>query len=84
MTLGIGLLWLVPYMQSASAHFYEDVKAEYEAGSGARGIKSSRIHDFELPTRGKVCRRLFYFLILPTFVIDKQIDIKIEWEKEGN
>jgi uncharacterized membrane protein len=31
LTLGIGLLWLVPYMQSASAHFYEDVKAEYEA-----------------------------------------------------
>ena len=31
LTLGIGLLWFVPYMQSASAHFYEDVKAEYEA-----------------------------------------------------
>ena len=31
LTLGIGLLCFVPYMQSASAHFYEDVKAEYEA-----------------------------------------------------
>lgn len=31
LTLGIGLLWFVPYMQSALAHFYEDVKAEYEA-----------------------------------------------------
>lgn len=25
----------------------------------------------------------FIFLILPTFVMDKQIDIKIEWEKEN-
>ena len=31
LTLGIGFLWLIPYMQSAWAHFYEDVKAEYEA-----------------------------------------------------
>ncbi len=30
LTLGIGYLWLVPYMQAATAHFYEDVKAEYE------------------------------------------------------
>lgn len=32
LTLGIGFLWLGPYMQAAQAHFYEDVKAEYEAG----------------------------------------------------
>lgn len=25
----IGLLWLCPYMYAATAHFYEDVKAEY-------------------------------------------------------
>ncbi len=30
-TLGIGLLWLQPYMATSYAHFYEDVKAEYEA-----------------------------------------------------
>lgn len=30
-TLGIGLLWLSPYMYTAVAHFYEDVRAEYEA-----------------------------------------------------
>lgn len=29
-TFGIGLLWLVPYMQAAFVEFYEDVKAEYE------------------------------------------------------
>ena len=33
-TLGIGLLWLVPYMQTAQASFYEDVKADYEANGG--------------------------------------------------
>lgn len=31
LTLGIGLLWLNPYMTSATAHFYQEVKAEYEA-----------------------------------------------------
>lgn len=31
LTLGIGVLWLGPYMQAAQVHFYEDVKAEYEA-----------------------------------------------------
>ena len=25
----IGILWLSPYMYTATAHFYEDVKAEY-------------------------------------------------------
>ena len=30
-TLCIGLLWLQPYMATSYAHFYEDVKAEYEA-----------------------------------------------------
>ena len=33
-TLGIGLLWLVPYMQTAQASFYEDVKADYEVNGG--------------------------------------------------
>lgn len=28
-TLGIGFLWLAPYMASATAHFYEEVKADY-------------------------------------------------------
>lgn len=27
----IGFLWLSPYIYTATAHFYEDVKAEYEA-----------------------------------------------------
>ena len=31
LTLGIGLLWLQPYMSVSFAHFYEDVKAEYES-----------------------------------------------------
>ena len=31
LSLGIGLLWLQPYMATSYAHFYEDVKAEYEA-----------------------------------------------------
>ncbi len=33
-TLGIGLLWLVPYVQTSVAGFYEDVKADYEANGG--------------------------------------------------
>ena len=31
LTLGIGYLWLVPYITTASAAFYQDVKAEYES-----------------------------------------------------
>ena len=26
LTLGIGFLWLVPYIQASHAHFYEDVR----------------------------------------------------------
>ena len=33
-TLGIGFLWLVPYVQTSVAGFYEDVKADYEANGG--------------------------------------------------
>ena len=29
LTLGIGFLWLVPYVQASQAAFYEEVKAEY-------------------------------------------------------
>ena len=28
LTLGIGFFWLVPYMNTAQAAFYEDIKAE--------------------------------------------------------
>ena len=31
-TFGIGYFWLVPYAQTAQASFYQDVKAEWEAG----------------------------------------------------
>ena len=34
LTLGIGGLWLGPYMQTATAAFYEDVKADYEVNGG--------------------------------------------------
>ena len=30
LTLGIGTFWLMPYIQTAQASFYEDVKAEWE------------------------------------------------------
>ncbi len=30
-TLGIGFFWLIPYMYTTYAAFYQDVKAEYEA-----------------------------------------------------
>ena len=33
-TFGIGYLWLTPYMQTAVAAFYEDVKADYEVNGG--------------------------------------------------
>jgi uncharacterized membrane protein len=33
LTCGIGLLWVVPYMQTANAKFYEDLKANYEDNS---------------------------------------------------
>ena len=33
-TFGIGLLWLVPYMETAQAAFYEEVKADYAVNGG--------------------------------------------------
>ena len=33
-TLGIGFLWLTPYMQTSMAVFYEDLKADYEVNGG--------------------------------------------------
>ena len=33
LTLGIGFLWLSPYMMTAQAAFYQDVKADYEMQS---------------------------------------------------
>ena len=32
-TLGIGCFWLVPYMSSTFANFYEEVKADYQSRS---------------------------------------------------
>lgn len=34
-TLGIGYLWLIPYMSTSYAAFYEDVKAEFSSRSAA-------------------------------------------------
>lgn len=34
LTLGIGFLWLQPYVQTAEAAFYEEVKAEYALNGG--------------------------------------------------
>lgn len=35
LTLGIGYFWLIPYVNTAMAGFYQDVKAEYESRNGA-------------------------------------------------
>ena len=32
-TLGIALLWVNPYLSTALAHFYLDLKEEYEGGA---------------------------------------------------
>ena len=34
LTLGIGMLWISPYLQTAQAAFYEEVKADYEINGG--------------------------------------------------
>jgi len=34
LTLGNGFFWLIPYMYTAQAAFYEDVKADYERNGG--------------------------------------------------
>ena len=34
LTAGIGFIWLVPYMETAQAAFYEEVKADYELNGG--------------------------------------------------
>ncbi len=36
LTLGIGLIWFLPYAQTAEASFYEDVKADYESKVGGK------------------------------------------------
>ena len=33
-TFGIGLLWLIPYMETSMAAFYREVKADYELNGG--------------------------------------------------
>ena len=33
-TLGLAMLWVTPYMETAIAAFYEDVKADYEVNGG--------------------------------------------------
>lgn len=38
LTLGIGFLWLGPYMASSSAHFYQEVKAEYEGNTACAKV----------------------------------------------
>ena len=38
-TLGIGFLWLTPYMQTSLAIFYEDVKAEYIEKNGDMALR---------------------------------------------
>lgn len=38
-TLGIGLLWLYPYMLSAQAHFYEERKAEFEGQATMQSVE---------------------------------------------
>ncbi len=39
-TLGIGLLWLYPYMLSAQAHFYEERKAEFEGQATMQSVET--------------------------------------------
>ncbi|MFZ4435234.1 MAG: DUF975 family protein [Flavobacterium psychrophilum] len=43
LTLGIGFLWLVPYMQVSNAKFYEDVKANY------MNQQAAPVADVEIP-----------------------------------
>ncbi len=38
LTLGIGYLWLAPYMASSTAHFYNEVKADYEARTCSQAV----------------------------------------------
>ena len=33
LTLGIGLIWLSPYIAAATAEFYQDVRSQYEASA---------------------------------------------------
>lgn len=35
LTLGIAMLWIVPYYQTVFANFYLEIKAEYEAAGNA-------------------------------------------------
>lgn len=41
LTLGIGFLWLNPYMMTAQAQFYEDVKAEYQERLGQQPVEKA-------------------------------------------
>lgn len=45
LSLGIGLFWIIPYMQCATFHFYEDLKAEKEAMGVAWRPEPARISE---------------------------------------
>jgi uncharacterized membrane protein len=41
LTFGIGFLWLLPYMHTSTAKFYDDVKANYSEALGTSGTPQS-------------------------------------------
>lgn len=46
LTLGIGFLWLTPYMNTTLAHFYEERRAEFEAEQAVDEVVQDEIEDY--------------------------------------
>jgi len=46
-TLGIGLLWYIPFMQTTMANFYEEVKRENEQGFNADEVEEENVEAVE-------------------------------------
>lgn len=49
-TFGIGFLWIIPYMETSYAQFYEDAKAEYENGKQAKETNTEQTQTKETIT----------------------------------
>lgn len=46
LTLGIGFLWLIPYINTTLAHFYEERRAEFEAEQALDDVVEDTIEDY--------------------------------------
>jgi uncharacterized membrane protein len=45
-SIGIGYIWILPYMKTAEAHFYDDLKAQQQSGTAVPTVNPNEVTDF--------------------------------------